>query len=69
LPNCFFINYSWQFNPEEERVVAFLVEAEEELRNANEQFQFIDWAYSTNITDENEKKKTEFQVCYELKNY
>ena len=27
-----------------------------------EQFQFIDWEYSTNITDENEKKKTEFQV-------
>ena len=40
----------------------FFVEVEEELRNITEQFQFIDWEYSTNITDENEKKKTEFQV-------
>jgi hypothetical protein len=42
--------------------VTFLAEAEEELRNITVQFQFIDWEYSTNITDENEKKKNELQV-------
>jgi hypothetical protein len=40
----------------------FLAEAEEELRNMTEQATFIEWAYATNITDENEKKKTKFQV-------
>ena len=44
--------------------MTFLVGAEEELRNITEQFQFIDWEYSTNITDENEKKKAEFQVKF-----
>ncbi len=42
--------------------MTFLAEAEEELRNITVQFQFIDWEYSTNITDENEKKKNELQV-------
>lgn len=43
--------------------MTFLVEAEEELRKTAEQSTYIDWAYKTNITEENEEKKTEFQVC------
>ena len=46
--------------------MAFLLEAEEELRKTTEQATFIEWAYETNITDENEQKKTEFQVWFVL---
>ena len=53
-----------QYNPEEEKAATFLVKAEEELRDISEQQTFIEWAFESNINDENEKKKLEFQVSF-----
>jgi hypothetical protein len=53
---------SSNLNPEEEKAAAFIVDAEEQLRDTAEKHTFIEWAYESNINDENEKKKLEFQV-------
>lgn len=53
---------SSHFNPEEEKVAAFLVDAEEELRSIAEQHTFVEWSFESNINDETEKAKLEFQV-------
>ena len=53
---------SANYNPEEEKAAAFLLEAEEELRGVTEQHTFIEWNFESNINDETEKAKLEFQV-------
>ena len=53
---------SANYNPEEEKAAAFLAEAEEELRSITEQHTFIEWNFESNINDETEKAKLEFQV-------
>ena len=49
-------------NSEEEKASTFLEDAEEQLRMMTEKSIFIEWAYESNINDENEKKKLQFQV-------
>ena len=49
-------------NSEEEKAATFLEDAEEQLRMMTEKSIFIEWAYESNINDENEKKKLQFQV-------
>ena len=49
-------------NSEEEKATTFLEDAEEQLRMMTEKSIFIEWAYESNINDENEKKKLQFQV-------
>ena len=60
---------SAQYNLEEERAAAFLVDAEEQLRNITEMSTFIEWAFESNINDDTEKKKLEFQVNLSPINY
>ena len=45
---------SAQYNLEEERAAAFLVDAEEQLRNITEMSTFIEWAFESNINDDPE---------------
>ena len=53
---------SGQLNAEEVRVKRFIDRAEVELLKNAEESTFIEWAYSSNITDHNEKVKVEQQV-------
>ena len=53
-----------QLNSEEEKATTFLEDAEEQLRMMTEKSIFIEWAYESNINDENEKKKLQFQVFF-----
>jgi len=51
-------------NLEEEKAGKFLEEKEELLRKTTEQHTFVEWNFESNINDETEKKKTEFQVSF-----
>ena len=51
---------SW--NAEERKVSRFLARAENELMVNAEKHTFVEWAYESNITDHNEKKKLAYQV-------
>jgi len=43
----------------------FVTKAEAEFKEASIKASHIEWAYATNITDENEKKKLEYQKIYD----
>ncbi len=49
-------------NPEEEMVAEFLLLNEEVLRNITELQTFVEWEFESNINEETEKRKTEFQA-------
>ena len=42
----------------------FVTKAEAEFKEASIKASHIEWAYATNITDANEKKKLEYQVSF-----
>jgi hypothetical protein len=50
------------FNAEERKADRFIEKAEAEMLNNAERHTFIEWAYSSNITDHNEKIKLDSQV-------
>ena len=45
-----------------QKAFEFVTRAEKELHEAAKKYTVIEWAYATNITDYNEKKRLEFQV-------
>jgi hypothetical protein len=65
---------SAKYNAEERRAADFLSTAESELQNVTVEHVFIEWDYESNINDETEKKKLEFQVrpsgvqCFDFEN-
>ena len=46
----------------EQKALDFVKSAEKQLEEATIKATELEWAYATNITDENEAKKTKFQV-------
>ncbi len=64
------VHVGWEFTnfdeycskSEEDKAREFIERAEKESEEIAQQYVVISWAYNTNITDENEKKKKEFQV-------
>jgi hypothetical protein len=49
-------------NREERKALQFVTKSEAELEMVIHNYSNLLWAYSTNITDYNEKKQTEYQV-------
>ena len=47
----------------EQKALDFVKSAEKQLEEAAIKSTELEWAYATNITDENEAIKTKYQVC------
>ena len=53
---------SSKWNSVEQKVSKFIDEAERELQEAANKQTFVEWDYATNINDENEAKRLDYQV-------
>ncbi len=49
-------------NAEERKVARFIERAESELWANTQKHTIVEWAYESNITDHNEKRKLDYQV-------
>jgi hypothetical protein len=51
-----------QMNEEEQKALEFVTKSEGELEKVAQNFIVLAWAYDSNITDYNEKRKLDYEV-------
>ncbi len=54
---------SAKYNSEERKALEFVNDAEAQIEKAAQEYTVLQWAYTSNIMDYNEKRSLEYQVC------
>jgi uncharacterized HAD superfamily protein len=55
-------------NEEEQKALQFVTKSEAQLEKVTQNYIALEWAYESNITDYNEKRKLEYKVLYKVAN-